>query len=173
VIDLEGIPTQSQLGELVGISQPAVSGLVQRGVLIDGDTLGAWLLAYCDHIREMAAGRAAGGGLDLGRERARLASEQADRVAMQNAEKRRELAPVHIIEEVLSKAGTRGGKILETIVPEIKRRLPLLTSDDLKAVESIVAKARNIAASMSMADLDIDESEEGSDAVEISDAIDP
>lgn len=153
-VDLDAPGTQAQFGELVGITQQAVSLLVGRQLLPDGASLGEWLLAYTDHLREMAAGRGGEGSLVLATERARLAREQADKVAMQNAERRKELAPAYLLEHVLAKAGSRAGRILDTIPGEIRRRCPQLTSDDIGAVTRIVVKARNIAAAMSLADLD-------------------
>lgn len=168
-IDLDIPGTQTQFGDLVGISQQAVSLLVSRAVLPDGASLGEWLLAYTDHLREIAAGRGGDNSLVLAAERARLAREQADRIAMQNAERRKELAPAYLIEHVLAKAGSRAGRILDTIPGEIRRRCPQLTSDDIGAVTRIVAKARNIAAAMSLADIDKPEDEAESEATPQSD----
>lgn len=148
--------TQAQFGVLVGMSQQAVSDLVRRKILADGASADEWLLAYCDHLREVAAGRGGEATFELAAERARLAKEQADKVAMQNALTRGELAPAHLIEEVLARAGARAGRLLETIPGLLRRRLPSLTTDDIAAVALIVAKARNIAASMTLGDLDRD-----------------
>lgn len=71
---------------------------------------------------------------------------------MANAVTRGELAPAHLLEEVLAKAGARAGRILETIPGMLRRRLPQLTADDIAEVARIVAKARNIAAGMRLAD---------------------
>ena len=96
-------------------------------------------------------------GKDLTAERARLAREQADRLAMQNAVTRGELAPAHLMEQVLSKVGARAGRILETIPGTLRRRLPQLKAADVEVVAQIVAKARNLAASMRLADVDADD----------------
>src|SRR5438445_5249513 len=115
MVNLADRMTQAAFGALVGISQQAVSDLMSRGVVQPGDSGASWLLAYCDHLREQAAGRYTGGELDLAEERARLAKEQADRLAMQNAVTREELAPVYVIEQVLSRAGTKVAGILDAI----------------------------------------------------------
>lgn len=73
MIDLQARSTQAAFGSLVGISQPAVSDLVSRGILRDGESVGEWLKAYCGNLREQAAGRLASGDLDLATERAGLA----------------------------------------------------------------------------------------------------
>ena len=149
--------TQAQFGDLVGISQPAVAELVRRGIIEAGAPAGTWLLAYCQHIRLMAAGRGGEGTGELVRERARLAAEQADKIAMQNAVARGELAPAHLLEQVLAKAGARAGRLLETIPALLKRRHPSLTADDIAEVARVVAKARNVAAAMTLADLGDDD----------------
>lgn len=81
--------TQDSFGLHVGITQSIVSDLVARRVIDLTEGLEASTLKYIAHLREQAAGRAAAGDLDLAAERARLAAEQADRLAMVNAEKRR------------------------------------------------------------------------------------
>ncbi len=131
--------------------------MVRRGVLRDGARADEWLLAYCDHLREVAAGRGGEAGKELTAERARLAREQADRLAMQNAVTRGELAPAHLLEQVLAKAGARAGRILETIPGMLRRRLPQLTADDVGEVSRVVAKARNVAATMRLSDIDAED----------------
>jgi phage terminase Nu1 subunit (DNA packaging protein) len=60
--------------------------------------LDACRLAYIRHLREQAAGRRSDAAdaedLDLVQQRARLAKEQADRIAAKNAQDRGELVPV-------------------------------------------------------------------------------
>lgn len=168
--DLSVPMRQGQFGELVGISQQAVSTLVQRGILPDGASADEWLLAYCDNLREVAAGRGGDAQSELTAERARLAREQADRIAMQNAERRGELAPANIIEQVLARVGARVGRLLETIPGELRRRMPDMTAEDVEAVTRTVNKARNLAAGMSLRSLfDEDEADTGSDTQDVAD----
>jgi phage terminase Nu1 subunit (DNA packaging protein) len=163
--------TQAAFGALVGVSQQAIGNLVGRGIL-DKNMAGHQLLqAYCSHLREQAAGRAANGELDLATERAGLAKAQREKIEMQNAVTRGELAPVTLIEEVLSKAGSKIGGILEAIPGAVKRRVPSLSAEEIKNIAGEIARVRNIAASMSLDDLrepDEDEAEgrEGQDADE-------
>lgn len=143
--------TQRAFGELVGITQQTVSDLVRRGVLIEGETAGEWLLAYCDHLREVAAGRGgADGVVNLVAERARLARAQALKVEMHNAERRGLLAPTALLEQVLASAGSRAWRIFGTIKGEIRRRVPQLTAADLAAVDAIVNKAMQQVADLSL-----------------------
>jgi phage terminase Nu1 subunit (DNA packaging protein) len=143
--------TQEQFGDLVGVSQPVVSELLSRGVLQAGQPAATWLRAYTKHLREQAAGRGADG--ELARERARLAREQADRVAMDNAVNRRELAPVSVLELVLAKMAGDVGSLLQGLVPRVRRRVDL-PGEALRILDEEVTKARNRAAAMTLADAD-------------------
>lgn len=164
MLDLDAIPTQAAFGSVVGISQQAVSSLVERGVFSAGMPFGEMLLAYCSHLREQAAGRAAAGDLDLAAERAALARVQRERIELQNAVTRGELAPVVAIEEVLAKAGSRVGAILDGIPGMVRRRVPTLSATDVDAIAETVAKARNAVAGLRLADLDDAEDEEAQPA---------
>lgn len=169
--DLCSPVTQAQFGDLVGISQQAVSDLVRRKVLPDGAPANEWLLAYCDHLREVAAGRGGSNALELAAERARLAKEQADKLAMANAVTRGELAPVNLLEQVIVRAGARMGRLLETIPGLLRRRQPNLTADDIADVARVVAKVRNIAATMRLADLDADDEDDTADIAAVEAAL--
>lgn len=150
MIDPQGKMTQKDFGLLVGISQPAVSELISRGVLVDGDTTGNWLLAYCDNLRMQAAGRGGDAAGALTAERARLARAQAEKIEMQNAVSRKELAPVALLEQVLATTGTKAQRILATIKGELRRRFPALNAADMQAVDKIVGKALGQVAAMSL-----------------------
>lgn len=145
--------TQAEFGALVGISQQAVGNLVGRGVLDTSAPALQVLHAYCSHLREQAAGRAANGDLDLATERAGLAREQRIRVALQNAVSLKELAPVALLEEVLSKAGARIAGMLDAIPGGVRRRVPALSADEITTIGAEIARVRNIVAAMSLADL--------------------
>lgn len=160
MIDLSAVATQKRFGEIVGISQPAVSDLLMRGVLSDGASLGDWLIDYCRNLREQAAGRAGSGDLDLVEQRARLAAAQAEKVEMANAVTRGELTPTVVLEQVLAGAAAKIAGILDAIPGMVRRRVPQLTSGDIDMISAEVAKARNTVASMSLADLRDDAVEE-------------
>jgi phage terminase Nu1 subunit (DNA packaging protein) len=150
-VDLQATCTQEAFGRLVGISQQAVSDLASRGVLTAGQTIGTWLLAYCAHIREQAAGRSES---ELTSERARLAREQADRVAMHNALRRKEVAPVAILEEVLAHVARQISARLDALVPELKRCIPDLPPEALQLVGERVAVVRAAAAGVRLSTAD-------------------
>lgn len=146
---------QQVIADHLDLSQGAVSQWMDRlGIDYKAASLDDIRVAYIRALREQAAGRAAAGDLDLATERARLAKEQADKVAMQNAVTRGELAPVVLIEEVLTKAAARVAGIFDAIPGMVRRRVPKLSTDELDLISVEIAKARNVVAGMSLADLD-------------------
>lgn len=146
---LDQVLTQQQFGDLVGITQQAVSDLQKRGVLKANATGRTWLLAYCGQLREEAAGRAG----RLAEARAALDEERRREIAMRNAVKAKEYAPVGLIEQVIAKVGRQAAGVLEGIVPALVLRWPDITAEQRQLVEEAVTAARNQAATMSLADL--------------------
>lgn len=160
MIDLDAPGKDLALAGLIGVSDRKVRDLLERGVLTQGASLGTWLLEYCAHMREQAAGRAGHQDSGLTSERARLAKEQADRLEMQNRITRRELAPVALIEEVLAKAGAEIAGIFDAIPGAIRRRQPDISAETLRWIEEEIARARNRVAVVRLADLQVDDVED-------------
>ncbi len=149
--------TQQVIADHLDLSQQSASDLLRRlGVDWKNSSLDEIRIAYIRHLREKAAGRGADGALDLAAECAALAKVQRERIEMQNAVTRRELAPVILIERVLAKAGSKVADILDAIPGMIKRRLTTLSADGWTLIDVEIAKARNIAAALSLADLQED-----------------
>lgn len=155
-VSLDRALTQEEFAALVGITQQAVSDLQRRHVLRAGVTGGAWLKAYCEHLREQAAGRAG----QLAEARAALDNERREEIAMRNAVKRREYLPAMIIAQVLAKVGRQIAGILDGLLPALRRRWPEITADQLRLLEAEIARCRNIAATMSTASLLDDDEQE-------------
>jgi phage terminase Nu1 subunit (DNA packaging protein) len=146
--------TQQEIAEHLDMSQQAVSQLLaDLGIDWKAVSLDEVRVAYIRRLREIAAGRAALGDLDLATERARLAREQADKIAMQNAVTRGELTPTVVLEQVLASAASKIAGILDAIPGLVRRRVPLLQSGDIDMIAGEVAKARNTVAAMSLVDL--------------------
>jgi phage terminase Nu1 subunit (DNA packaging protein) len=148
--------TQSEFGELVGISQPAVSSLVSRGILKVGRTGGGWLKAYCDHLREEAAGRAG----DLASASAELKRSQRAMVELQLAEKRKQVLPVGVLSQLLALAGRRVSVVLEALPADVRMRCPELSADALAQLEGALVRARNAMAGVTLEELEALEAEE-------------
>jgi phage terminase Nu1 subunit (DNA packaging protein) len=153
MVDIDYQVTQQQFADLVGVSQQAISDLLRGEILTQGGTAQTWLHEYCSRLREQAAGRQACGDLDLATERAGLAKAQRERIEMQNAITRNELAPVYLLEEVLARAGGKVAKILDTIPGTIRRREPSLSAATIAEIARDVAKVRNIAAALTLDDV--------------------
>ncbi|WP_223210451.1 hypothetical protein [Leptothrix cholodnii] len=137
--------TQAAFGALVGISQPAVSGLVQAGVIEAGDPWKMWLLAYCARLREQAAGRlsADGQGLDLVQERAALARSQREAQEMRNAVARGEYAPIGLLADVLGAASAAVVDRFDQLDGSLRKTCPDLPEAARTAVQQVIASARN------------------------------
>ena len=132
-----------RFGAAVGISKQAVSELVSKGVLVDGQGGNAWLLAYCDRLREMAAGRYSEGPLDLTQERAALAREQRDAVAIKNALARGEFAPIGLLAQVLASASMAVAERFEHLDGLLTKTCPDMSQEQRALVLATIATARN------------------------------
>ena len=90
-------------------------------------------------------------------------------MAMQNAVTRGELAPVVLIEEVLTKAAAKVAGVFDAIPGVVRRRFPALPSEAIELIGGEIAKARNVVAAMSLADLsnDADSADDGADSTPI------
>jgi phage terminase Nu1 subunit (DNA packaging protein) len=160
--DLDVPCTQAAFGVHVGISQQAVSDLIARGVLRQGDTGDVWRLAYCEHLRQIAAGRDPDG--ELSTERARLARETADKVAMANAVTRKEFAPVAILEVILADVARQIATRLDALVPQIKRALPDLPASALAQLAAEIHTCRELCAGANLKSADRLQREEDDEA---------
>lgn len=162
-MNLEAPCTQAAFGELIGVGQPAVSDMVARQVLRPGDTARQWLLAYCAHMREQAAGRGADG--ELAFQRSELARVSRERAEIKLAKERGEYAEVALIEQVLATVGRGIVGALEPLHVTLHRQCPALTPEDLKLIQTEVARACDLAASTSLALLDVpdEDAEPGAD----------
>ncbi|WP_242683691.1 terminase small subunit [Paenalcaligenes suwonensis] len=161
-MDLTKRISQAKFAQLVGITQPAVSGLISRGILQVRDTGENWVIAYCGHLRDIASGRTGSNaeGFDPDKELGRLRAAQADKVEMANLERRAELAPVSVIEEVLVRSGVKVASLLDAIPSSIKRRVPSLTDAEIGFIRREIAHARNAVANLSLEDIEGEETEE-------------
>lgn len=144
-MDLDRPCTQQEFGDLVGISQQAVSRLQSDGVVRDGAGLGAWLLSYCDRLREQAAGRMGAdmGGLDLVQERAALARAQREAQELKNAVARGEYAPIGLLADVLGLASSSVVDRFDMIEGALRKSCPDIPDDALLTVLGVVTAARN------------------------------
>ena len=161
MIELDKSISQRQFADLIGVSEAAVSGMVKRELITQGQTSGEWIKDYCAHLRETAAGREASGDLDLATERARLAKAQRERIEMQNAVTRGELAPKVMMEGALARAASKIAGVFDAIPGMVRRRVSSIGAEEIDMIAGEIAKARNIVAAMSIDDINVDQPDSG------------
>jgi phage terminase Nu1 subunit (DNA packaging protein) len=135
--------TQRDFAALVGISEPAASKLAKR-LLAEGQPIGVWLLAYCENLREQAAGRKT----DLATERAGLAREQKFIKRIEKLQKLGEWAPIANLTLVLSRVTGQMASVFDGIPGALKRTFPDMTADQLNLIRGELNKARNLLVSV-------------------------
>ncbi len=136
--------SQAEFAQIVGVSEARVSQLVSDGVLTRGETAAQWLLAYCERLRDQAAGRLGDSlGLDLVQERAALAREQRIGQEIKNAVARKEYAPVGLLADVLGQAASAVVDQFEQLEGMLKKACPDLPDEAKTTVLTVIAKARN------------------------------
>ncbi|OOH85416.1 hypothetical protein BMF29_07620 [Comamonas kerstersii] len=128
---------------MVGISEARVSTLISEGVLVKGDNAHSWLLGYCERLRDMAAGRASVGGLDLVQERAALARSQREAQELKNAVARGEFAPIGLLADVLGQAASAVVDRMDQVEGDLRKACPDLPEDARVVVLRTLANARN------------------------------
>lgn len=141
-----GVPvSQAEFAEMIGVSEARVSQLIAERVIARGETAHEWLLAYCERLRDQAAGRAGSetGGLDLVQERAALAREQRMGQAIKNAVARREYAPVGLLADVLGNAASAVVDRFDQLEGVLRKAVPDLPDEAKTAVMIVIANARN------------------------------
>ena len=157
-MNLDAPCKQGEFAQLVGISQPAVSDLLARGVLGKGQTARTWLLAYTSHLREQAAGRGADG--ELAANRAAESASRNELLQMKLKKARGEYAAVALIEQVCAGIGKQIASALEPLPARIKMLAPEIPAERLKEIEAVITDARNKAADAGLQLLDVDEAED-------------
>lgn len=156
--------TQTAFAALVGITQPSVSGLLTRGVLRPGGTLGDWIISYTEHLRLVGEDRGETGELQI--ERARLLREQTDAIATANEARRAKYAPVVLMEAIAANIGAQVAAQLDQVLPDVLRRFPHIAGAPADFIGARLAIARDAAAGarFSPNELESDLDEEDADS---------
>ena len=153
------------------MSVPTFAQLVREGVLPQGRGRGGYKIddarrAYIQHLRARSGAspeevvseeqriERLKNQDDLGKERARLAAEQADKAAMQNAVMRRELLPVAVLERYAEQVAAVVRAALEALPAQCKRRIPHLRSEELNLIKAECARASDAIADFDANDAD-------------------
>ena len=144
IIDLSKECTQSVLASVVAVTQPAISAMMTEGKIPTVGTLGELVHAYCERLRDQAAGRLGeGGGLDLVQERAFLAREQRIAQRLKNDIARGEYAPIGLLADVLGMASSAVVDRFDQLEGALRKACPKLPDDAKATVMQVIASARN------------------------------
>jgi phage terminase Nu1 subunit (DNA packaging protein) len=145
MIDLSKPISQAAFGELVGVSQQAVSDFLRVAALGPGVPAGEMLIAYCERLREVAAGRQSmeAGGLDLVQERAALARSMREGHEIKNEVARKTYAPIALLAETLATASQAVVERFEQLPGAIRKNCPDLPEAARDVVMATIALARN------------------------------
>lgn len=145
LIDLSTQATQLGLAQLVGVTQPTISNLMTEGKIPATGTLADLLHAYCQRLRDQAAGRLGSetGGLDLVQERAALAREQRISQALKNSIARGEYAPIGVLADVLGMASSAVVDRMDQLEGALRKACPDLPEEARDTVMQVIASARN------------------------------
>lgn len=136
---------QSIVGDIVGVSQQAISALMAEGKIPEGLSTRETVHAYCHRLREQAAGRmgAEVGGLDLAQERAALAREMRHGHEIKNAVARGTYADIQLLAEVLAAASQAVVERFDQLPGMLKKVCPDLPDAAREQVMVVIAGARN------------------------------
>lgn len=149
--------TQQKIAEEIDLSVRQVQRLIADGILDQRVTVAENRIRYIRHLRSYACGvnQSAApqaetdlepGTLDY--ERLRLTRAQADNMEIKNQIARAEVAPIDLIEKVISKAAAEAAGILDSLPLTIKRKHPELDTQIIESIKRQTVKAMNaIAAS--------------------------
>lgn len=143
LIQLDQATSQQAFGSIVGISQQAVSQMLSKGILSPEGSTGQWVLEYCLHLREVAAGRATDGSIDLPTERALLARAQRQGQEIKNKVAEGLYAPIESLTDVLANAAQAAVDHFEQIPASINRVCPGLDQAVRDLIMATIANARN------------------------------
>lgn len=143
IIDLSMMGTQSDLAELVGVSQPAISQLMTAGKIPAAGPLGELVRAYVQHMQTQADLRQGAGVLDLVQERAALAKSQREGHEFRNAALRSEYAQTSLLNHVLGIVSESLKSSLDDLENTLPKRFPDLPIDGLRVVCDVISSARN------------------------------
>ena len=135
--------TQAEFGQLVGVSQQAVSEMLKAGVLPPGGTALEWLRAYCERLEESARARLSPDGpLDLAQERAALAQQQRIAWQIRNARERTLYAPRTILNHVLDITGAALIADIDRLDAQLLQAVPDLPPAALECIRAVISTAR-------------------------------
>lgn len=137
-------PTQAEIADHLDISDRRLRELLTEwGLNHKQVSLAELRIRYVRKLREEAAGRAAGGDLDLATERALLARAQREGQEIKNEVARGTYAAIELLTDVLANASQAAVDRLDQIPAGLRRVCPDLPQAARDLVMAEIASARN------------------------------
>lgn len=135
--------SQAEFAQLIGVSEARVSQLLSENVLTRGETAHEWLLAYCERLRDQAAGRSGLGGTDLVMERALLTRSQREAQDLKNDVAKGLFAPVGVLADVLGSASSAVVDRMDQLEGQMRKACPELPEEAKAVMLRVMGDARN------------------------------
>lgn len=116
-----------------------------EGKLPPDGTIGELVHAYCQRLRDQAAGRMGDtvGGLDPAQESAALKRSQRIGQDLKNAVVKREYAPIGLLADILGQASSAVVDRFDQLEGALKKACPDLPDEAKSTVMQVLASARN------------------------------
>ena len=124
--NIDSKATQKGFGELVGVSQQAISKHVDTGLLKKNQNYRTWLISYCEKLRDEASGRGNDAQGELTRARTRDANASSELKYITIKEKAGELVPTSEIEPLLTAMFTAARTELLSLPDKLSNELKAL-----------------------------------------------
>lgn len=149
-------PTQKVIAEHLDLSVPQIKNLIRDGIFDQYMEMDEIRKKYIRYLRSFANGKNQARKVDetdlepgtLDFERLRLTRAQADNMEIKNQIARAEVAPIDLIEKVISRAASEAAGILDSLPLTVKRKHPELDTQVIESIKRQTVKAMNaIAAS--------------------------
>jgi phage terminase Nu1 subunit (DNA packaging protein) len=161
-----GMATQQQVADHIGLSIQQIGNLIRSGILPSSKGRGGMdidmcRMSYIQYLRGIKKGHIQDpeeNKIDLDVQKERALNLRADTALKQlkEAQLRKELAPVNLLEWALAKTCSQIAATLDSIPVKVKRRVPKLTNAEIEIIRREIIKCQNAAAE---ATLDLDEYE--------------
>jgi phage terminase Nu1 subunit (DNA packaging protein) len=133
-----------ELADWLGVSERAVADYAHKGIITRSGRavfpLRESIRAVCHHFRDAASARG-GGTANLTAQRERIAHEQADKLAMQNAAARREMLPAKQVAEEWSSILRLVRSRMLASPSRIQQQLAHLSAHDLDVIDREIRNA--------------------------------
>lgn len=143
--------TQADIAKAIDLSVRQVQNLIKQGVFRQDMTLHEITVCYIRYLRSFANGVNQSAKQDetdltpgtLDYEKLRLTKAQADNMEIKNQISRGEVAPIELIEKVITSSSAEASGILDSLPLMVKRKHPELSSQIIESIKRQVVKAQN------------------------------